>query len=384
MKHTKQLFALAVCASLFTACQKNVQDKSSAYQSAPDEQSAANLLSDAAGHVFTLSNQTTGNEVLSYSRAGDGTLTYVAAYAAGGTGTGAGLGSQGAVVLTENKKLLLAVNAGSNDISAMKITGHGLKLLSTVSSGGMQPVSITQYKDLVYVLNSGGDGNISGFRITSGGILVAIPNSTKPLSAAASGGAQISFTNDGKVLVITEKATNTITTYTVKENGEPGMMHTLPSANATPFGFAVGRNNIIYVSEAAGGAPGASTLSSYFVKPNGTVKLIEGPVGAYQSAACWVALSKDEKYAYTTNTGSNNLSAFRITAFGKINIASGIAAASGMGPIDASVSSDGKYLYVVNAGSMDISTYSIGDEGVLTNLQTIPGLPAGASGMATD
>ncbi|CAN5620020.1 hypothetical protein BH10BAC2_BH10BAC2_45540 [soil metagenome] len=381
MKKTKGLMAIAISMLLFGACKKEIQtnDVASLQAGSSDELQAA-----GAGHVFILSNQVSGNEVLTYSRAADGTLSYGAAYATGGTGTGGGLGNQGSVIISQDKQYLLAVNPGSNSISSLKITNSGLKLLSTVSSGGTQPVSISQHDGLVYVLNSGGDGNISGFWFNSSGTLSPITNSTKPLSAIAAGAAQISFVEEGKVVAITEKATNTITTYTIKNNGTPGVMHTLASSNPTPFGFAVGRNNIIYVSEAVGGAIGASTLSSYYIAENGTIRLVTGPVGAYQSAACWVVLTNDGKYAYTTNTASNNLSAFKLTAAGNIKVAAGIAALSGLGPIDADIDGASKFLYVLNSVSHNISAYTIAADGILANLQTTEGLPVGATGLAAE
>ena len=191
--------------------------------------------------MYTLNNQVSGNSVMEYERAGDGTLTFIASYPTGGTGTGGGLGNQGALILGDDDQILLAVNPGSNSISSFKVTGNGLSLQSTVSSGGLRPVSITQSDDIVFVLNAGGSGNISGFKLDNDE-LVPIANSTRPLSSAAAGAAQISFVDEGKVVVVTEKATNKIITYTVNEWGIPGMMHSITSATPTPFGFDAGKN----------------------------------------------------------------------------------------------------------------------------------------------
>lgn len=334
-----------------------------------------------SGHVFTLSNQTKANQVLDFERSADGMLMFKNAYSTGGTGTGAGLGSQGAVILTDNN-LLLAVNAGSNTISSLMISDSGAELVAEVSSGGQMPISITQYGHLVFALNAGGAAGISGFALDNDGGLHAIPNSTRALSAPMAGPAQISFINDGKVLVITEKATNKITTYTVNNAGVPGTMHTVASANATPFGFGVGRNGYIFVSEAAGGAPGASTLSSYHIGDDGAITLKQGPVAAGQTAACWVAIDNNGKYAYATNTGSNNISSFNIDNSGSLSVLNAVAAGSGMSPIDAAFSNNSKYLYVLNAGSHTITAYSTANDGALSQIQLVPDLPAGASGLA--
>jgi 6-phosphogluconolactonase len=365
MKQTTHWITIALGVLLFSACKKD------------DHGHGDNL----SGHVFTLSNQAKANQVLDFIRSADGMLMFNKSYATGGTGTGAGLGSQGAVTLTDNG-IILAVNAGSNTISSLMVTKNGAALISEVNSGGMMPVSITQYGHLVYALNAGGAGNISGFALDNAGKLLPIPHSTMPLSAANVGPAQISFVNGGKVLAITEKMSNKITTYTVNNVGMPGAMHTLNAANATPFGFAVGRNGYIFVSEAAGGAPGASTLSSYHINDDGIITLKQGPVSAGQTAACWVAINGNGNYAYATNTGSNNISSFNINNSGGLGVLNAVAATSGMSPIDADFSNNSKYLYVLNAGSHTITAYSTASDGGISQIQSVPDLPAGASGLA--
>ena len=374
-------------ALFFTACQKETSQKTGFGPTEPaSASSAANRSSESnsVGHVYTLSNQTTGNQVISYSRSVDGKLEWEASYASGGNGTGGGLGNQGAVIIAsaDDNDFLLAVNAGSNSVSSFQINANGLQLLSTVSSGGILPVSIAQYGKIVFVLNGRGTNNISGLMLDDNGMLHSIANSTRPLSAASTGPAQVSFVNEGKVLVVTEKATNKIITYTVDVNGIPGSMHSIASSSATPFGFAAGRNGIIFVSEAVGGAPGASVLSSYQIGYNGTVVLVDGSVGAGQSAACWVVNSNNGKYAYTTNTASNNISTFGINNTGDISVTQAISATTQAGPIDAALSNNSKFLYVLNAGTHSVQAFTAGNAGSLTILQTVAGLPAGATGLA--
>lgn len=388
MKKSKFLMAALAGLTLLSACKKEGSNLSENVKTADDIAIASdsNLqLGERGGwftgHVYTLSNQTTGNQLLDYKRGTDGKLTYLAAYATGGNGSGGGLGNQGAVILSEDGEELYAVNAGSNSISAFKVSNNGLRLISTIASGGTRPVSITASEKTVFVLNAGGDGNIAGFR-SNNGRLRAIAHSIRPLSSTASGAAQIAFVKNGKVLAITEKATNKIITYKVNENGIPGDMNSIVSANPTPFGFAVGRNGRIFVSEAAGGAPNASTLSSYNIENDGSISLVTGPVATNQSAACWVVLSGDFKYAWTTNTASNTISTFDVTNSGGVSLASSVGATTGMGPIDAAVSKNSKYLYVLNSMSNSISAYKIDNSGTLTNIQTVTGLVSGDNGLA--
>ena len=192
MRQFKKFAAFAATVITLAACQKETQLAPDAAAVKTDEIPAAVIPASArqqegengfgSGNkrVYTLSNQVSGNSVMEYERSNDGTLTFNASYPTGGTGTGGGLGNQGAVTLGKDDEVLLAVNPGSNSISSFKLTGNGLSLKSTVSSEGMRPVSVTVEKDIVYVLNAGGSGNISGFKLGNDDMLVPIPNSTRP------------------------------------------------------------------------------------------------------------------------------------------------------------------------------------------------------------
>lgn len=384
MKQSKCFMAITAASFLFFSCQKDIRTSNAeeAFASKAGNSQAAKGKT-SVGYVYTLSNQASGNNVLTYSRSAAGTLTYVTASPTGGNGTGSGLGSQGSVTLSGNNSILLAINAGSNSVSSFTVSGGALQWKSTVASGGTMPISVTVHNDLVYVLNAGGSGNISGFTLDAGGSLHPLANSTRPLSSASAGPAQISFVQEGAVVVVTEKMTNKIISYTITGDGTPGTMHMLTSANATPFGFAVGKNGMLYVSEASGGAPGGSTVSSYHVSANGIISLIEGPVSAGQTAACWVVLTNNEKYVYATNTGSNTVSSFLADNNGMLGVLSAAAASMSIStPIDAALSNNSKFLYVLNSGSESITAMSVANDGGLGFLQNITGLPDGAIGLA--
>ncbi|HLG38130.1 MAG TPA: beta-propeller fold lactonase family protein [Chitinophagaceae bacterium] len=387
MKLFKEITIATISIVALAACQKEKAPLQTNEPESITEEAAENSLQrtghDSREFVYTLSNQAGGNKVITYRRSSDGMLTYSASFDAGGNGTGGGLGNQGALIVSDDRKFLLAVNAGSNTISSFRIRNNGLDLRCTINSRGTLPVSIAQHHDLVYVLNAGGTGNISGFRLNENGTLFPIYHSTRPLSSTAAGAAQISFVNDGKVLVITEKATNKIITYRLNQWDRPGAMHSITSANTTPFGFAPGKEGNIFVSEAAGGAPGASTLSSYRIGNNGHISLTQGPVGANQSAACWVVLTNNGKYAYTTNTASNNISSFSVNPWsGHFSVSEAIAETTGAGPIDAAIAGNSRYLYILNSAAHSIQGFVIGHNGSLSSLQTVSGLPDGANGLA--
>ena len=337
------------------------------------------------GAVYTMSNAPGGNQMLLFDRHADGTLTPGGVVATGGTGTGGGLGNQGAVVLNEDCEWLLAVNAGSNSVSIFEVQAHGLRLTDVAPSGGIRPVSIAVDHDLVYVLNAGSDA-ITGFRITRRGRLLALPGSTRALSGAGTGPAEVAFSPNGRILVVTEKATNLIDVFKVSPDGVVGSAEPHASNGATPFGFAFGRRGELFVSEAFGGAPNASAVSAYRTRRDGSFDLIDGSVATNQTAACWVLVTRGGRLAYVTNTGSGTISGYAIDHGGALTLlnADGVTGDTqpGSGPIDLASSDDGRFLYSLNAGTHSVGAFRIESDGQLMALPFAGGLPAGANGLA--
>lgn len=339
-----------------------------------------------SGAVYLMSNAAGPNEVLVFQRDPDGSLTAGDPVATGGQGTGMGLGNQGALALTKDGRWLIVVNPGSDDISVLRVTRYGLELVDRAPSGGSMPISVTVHRNLVYVLNGGEPNNISGLRLGRGGKLHPLPGSTRPLSGDAVGPAQIGFSPNGRVLVVTEKGTNLITTYNVGFAGWASAPTSTPAAGETPFGFAFNRRGLLIVSEAFGGAPDASTVSSYRVGWHGSVSVVDGAVPTTETAACWIVVSKDNRFAYSTNGGSGTVSGLRIDRRGGLELldADGVTGDTGPGstPLDAAFSSNGRYLYVLSSGLSEVSVFHQNHDGSLAALPSAIGLPATANGMA--
>src|SRR6266576_671876 len=143
--------------------------------------SAASAASGVVGHVYVNDNTGGVNSIAGFDRHADGTLTPMpdSPFQAGGVGTGKGIASQGALQLSSDGRYLLAVDAGSNEISVLRIKqGGSLKPVGggPVSSGGANPVSIAVHNQLVYVANAGtststGETNYTGFALNPGGHL---------------------------------------------------------------------------------------------------------------------------------------------------------------------------------------------------------------------
>src|SRR5215218_8435510 len=246
------------------------------------------------GVVYTQSNSPTGNAVWRLDRGLDGSLTPVATYRTGGTGTGAGLGSQGAVALSDDGRVVIAVDAGSNDIASFRVGRRGhLTLVDHQPSGGVTPNSVDIADGSAYVLNSGGAPNVTGFDVDGSGRLRA--RSTANLAAGAAGAAQVSVAPGGRDLVVTERLSSRIETLPLRF-GRIGAPVVTASSGAVPFGFAFSPRGDLIASEA-----GASTVSSYRLAFGGAARVITASLPVGQGAACWVAATPDGRFAYTGN-----------------------------------------------------------------------------------
>src|SRR5438132_1113850 len=223
--------------------------------------SVAAAADDSAGAVYTLTN-TAANAVIVYDRSASGALAWSGTFPTGGSG--GPLGSQGAVVISDDGRWLYAVDAGSNDVAVFEITKDGLTWSDRIASGGT------------------------------------------PLSAAA----------------------------------------------------------------------------SYELSKDGTLTAVSRSVPTTQAAACWVAVTKDGRYAFTANAASDSISAFSVDKDGALTLVFAQAAHStGAHTTDMALTENSRYLYANDGGTHMISAFRVGADGSLTRL---PGVttPVGASGLA--
>lgn len=331
--------------------------------------------------VYTLSNDAAENAVLAFKADSHGYLKAAGHFATGGVGTGGGLGNQGALALSENARYLFAVNARSNDVSVFRVSEQGLTLLDRAEVVGDHPVSVTVDHNLVYVVNAN-DDSIFGFRFdphTSK--LNPLPESYHHLSGSGTAPAQISFNPEGNTLAVTEKATNRITTFSLNDEGLPVEQHSIASAGTTPFGFAFGKRDQFFVSEANGlGNGSGATVSSYEILEDGSAKLIDGATAVNQMAACWLVTTPNGRMAFTANTPARTLSSFLIDAAGNMTLLETIAAEEA-NPRDMAITNDGKTLFTLNGGDNSIGVYQVSHSGKLQKQQSIANLPVGFTGL---
>jgi 6-phosphogluconolactonase (cycloisomerase 2 family) len=331
--------------------------------------------------VFVQTNDPSGSAVLVYDRADDGTLSPAGTYPTGGNGgaqTGAvvdPLASQGSVAYDAASHVLLVTNAGSDSVSVFGVDGDVLTLRQVVSSGGAFPTSIGVHGDLVYVLDTGNNANVQGYRL-AGGRLHAIEGSartlgitgTNPPQFLASPG-QVGFTPDGAHVVVTTKSTGTIDVFGVLADGRLTSATANPPAGAVPFAFGFDASGHLVVVEA-----GTDSVSSYAINGDNSLTVLSGPVPDGQAAACWIASARDGNF-FVANAGSATLSGYHVAADGTVTLSPATTATAG-GPIDLVVSSDGRFVYSENGGAGTIDEFRVEANGSLTPIGQITGLQA--------
>jgi len=348
----------------------------------------ASPASPVVGYTYINDNTTGVNTVAGYDRHADGSLTPIpgSPFAIGGAGLGSGLASQGAIQATPDGRYLLAVDAGSNQISVLRITADGVPVLvgQPVSSGGIQPVSVAvSATGLVYVANSGtGGSGYSGFRLNPVGKLIPVPHSTVAVPDG-SGLGDVFFNSTGDRLIGTLTGTSEIDSFVVLPSGRlqaaPGSPYTGQGLGQLGAEFSPTRPWQLFVSNAHNGA-GLGTVSAYLDGFGGQLTSIgSSPYADGQTAPCWVEISHDGRYLFTVNTGSGNISSYSINADGSLALIGSFTIAGGGADIDARLSPDGKYLLVDGAGHNFVSVFAV-NGGNLTEVPSSPTpLPAGAS-----
>jgi 6-phosphogluconolactonase (cycloisomerase 2 family) len=331
-------------------------------------------LSDRTGAVYTETNSTTGNSIVAFRRATDGSLTPLGTFSTGGLGIGGQvdpLQSQFAVVLSADHRALFAVNAGSNQVSSFRVSDDGsLSLASVVASGGAGPISLAVHDNLLYVLNTN-DNTLSGFRITGGGRLVALPHTSRSLAAGANGAAAARFTPDGSRLIVSERVSNRLEVFPVDANGRLGDPVVSAGVGSATFGFDITSRNQPIVSETQG------SVTSFALASSGNLTPITSSISTGGQAACWVIITSNGLFAYSSNAGTNTIAGFVIAENGSLTAITPAPtgnAGAGAGPLDLD-QVDSRLLFVLEGARGTIGTFTIDNTGHLT---ARPDTPVGA------
>ena len=350
---------------------------------------ASATASPVVGQVYANDNTAGANTVAGFDRHADGSLTPIAGspFTTGGAGTGTTVPSQGALQISDDGKYLLAVDAGSNEISVLRISHDGaLRQIAggTVSSGGLEPVSIAVHDHLVYVANAGdGGSNYTAFTLNSGGRLRPLDGSTVPLPDGSEPG-DVLFNSTGTNLLGVRVNTSLIDSFAVGPDGRLDAAPGSPFAaqGAGPFGseFRPTNPSQVFVSNAHNGV-GNGTVSAFDVAADGSLNPVGGsPFADLETAPCWVEISHDGQFLFAVDTGSDTISRYAIATDGSLTLRGSTPLGGGVStPFDARLAPDGGTLWVLDTGSATVSGFAVSG-GDLAELSSSPtSLPVGAN-----
>lgn len=371
------------------------------------------------GRVYVMSNQAEGNTIIVFRRADDGTLTRIHEIPTGGLGSGPGvlpsflppgpgpnpLQSQDSLIATDNGRFLLAVNAGSNEISVLAVTPDGLRLTDRAYSEGIFPVSIAYHKGLIYVINEGapatqnGEPNgiptMAGFRLDFTGRLHYISDSKREVGEIGSNPADAIFSPDGNHLIVAEKFSNLVDIFPIGKDGRTTEPIRFPTNNLTPFGIAFTHDRVLAVTYANSFLENGrrntvlrgSTTSTYRLAKDGALTPISESVPNNQTATCWIRFTPNGRLAYVTSKGTGAISSYLVSSHGELSLLEGLAADTGQplsGPIDMSITPDGRFLYVLVSFAGAVKGYRIETDGSLTPVVNVDGFPVPTQGIVAD
>lgn len=396
--------------------------------------------SDFEGAVYAMTNNFDGNSIVGYGRNADGTLEYIGEFLTGGAGAafdgGEGLDpliSAYALLLTDDRRFVLAVNAGSNSISVMQVNEDFslTRVHESFISRGAGVNSLAYSDGLVYVSLIDGDGVFNGepdqegalvgFRLTNNGRLLRLPASRRALNNRP---AAIQFSPDGEFLVVSSinagssalasGSVDEMVVYRVRRNGTLRRVPVGAATSTLPFnaqnrnlpsaiGFEIIEQNdrqYVVVTEArefqADGSPPAfpalqtGSVSTWELEDDGSLTAIDLDVFAGndqfdgERTACWIAFSADESVFWVSNALEASLSSYSFTD-GQISLINarevqGTPAADDDpfgttdGWIDLWLSDDGKYLYQLYGLDGTVGVYAVNGSS-LQLVQEVSDLP---------
>ena len=349
----------------------------------------AGELDGGAGAVFVQTNDISGNAILAYARSAAGALTPAGRYPTlgrGGTEPGAPtdpLSSQGSLTVDRRHHLLYAVNAGSDTVSVFSVRGTSLRLLQVIGSGGRFPTSVAIHHALVYVLNAGGDGTISGYRSDHGRLTpiagsvrsLGLGNATPPFFLRSP--SQIGITPDASHVLLTDKENGMVDAFALRPDGRPAVAPVTTATGPVPFAFEFDARGRVVLADASGSA------NTYRVLASGALSATGAPAANGQKAPCWLARARG--YVYVTNTASDTITGYAEAPDGQLELlqADGVSARTDAGPIDLAAAPGGRQVFELNGLAGDLGVYAVASDGTLTRITTVHGLPAfdGVNGM---
>ncbi len=306
---------------------------------------AADIDDHGNGYLYTIRNGAS-NSILGFRIKDDGNLIALpgSPFLTGGSGLSQTvIISQQAIVVNDKKKLMYAVNPGSEDISAMKIHKNGkLQPLrgSPFSTGGNGPLSSLALSDnVLYAAHNMPDVELRGMRVNKFGTLTPIDNAVYPIpQEPAATPVAIGFDPAGGTMVslrfsfdVSTQGSNVIATY--KLDRSTGLLTPAPGSpfetsvenlDSQPLAFTF--NPIdpsqMFVGNAVDIYGTTGTVSSYLIAKSGQIAQLTGsPVSSGPNVGTgWIIMTEDGQHLYAVNTASDTIGHFSVDKAGKLTL----------------------------------------------------------------
>lgn len=323
--------------------------------------------------VFVQTDNPSGNAVVAYDRAENGTLALAGTYPTGGKGGVLNgsvvdhLASQGSLTYDDQHALLFAVNAGSNTVSVFSVNGSRLELRQVVPSFGDFPVSVAVDQNLVFVLNARSGGSVQGYGIFGDELFPLFSHRALGLDPTATPEfvntpGQVAFSPDGSRLVVTTKANGSdIDVFRIGFFGSlsPAVVNSVPGA--VPFAITFDGAGNLVATEA-----GTNAVATFALHGNGTLTALHS-VATNQAATCWIVGANGSFYA--SNAGSGSLTQVRSGAGGALTDLGNTA--TDPGSVDAAIGAHSHYLYSQTGANGIVDEFRINGDGSLTELGSV-------------
>ena len=380
----------------------------------------------------------TGNAIIHYHRSANGTIVEVERVATGGAGSGLlspiyhvprpnHFEGAGSVILTPDHRFLFTTNAGDNSVSSFAVSEDGeLTLLDTkrtgnATNGGAKSLAYAPSSRTLFVVHTFGPDHIRLMSVDGEGKLTPRPerysvntmdwNNRVPTMAVLSPDGKFLFVGttfdelpsrknpdgslilwiphkDGALHVIASNAPDPdgIVVFPVGEDGalrEPSF-HDARGASPFYIAFLHNRPDTLIIGYAVGNG-----VSMGRIDADGKIRV--GPLVPIDTSAglpselCWLAVSPNDRWVFTTNFGYSDISSYRIDgnvlsiakdpASPKVPGDGTFRAIDGVvssGPSDSWISPDGAYLYQIYGNASKLVGYATKPDGSLEEVTSVP------------
>jgi len=388
------------------------------------------------GNLYMQTNEVR-NVVVHYRWSASGTLTEVERVPTGGGGSGElspiyhtkrpnDFEGAGSVILTADRRFLFITNAGDNSVSSFAVSEDGeLTLVDTkrtgnATSGGAKSLAYAPSSRTLYVLHTFGPDHLRLMSVNGEGKLTPRPekysvntmdwNNRGPTMAVLSPDGKFLFVGttfdelpsrknpdgslilwiphkDGALHVIASNAPDPdgIVVFPVGEDGALREPSFYDARGASPFyiAFLHNRPDTFVVGYAI-----SNGVSVGKVDANGKIA-VSTPITLDTSAGlpselCWLAVSPDDQWVFTTNFGYSDISSYRldgnvlsiakdpaspkVPGDGTYRAIDGVVSS---GPSDSWLTPDGAFLYQIYGNASKLVGYATKPDGSLEEVTSV-------------